>query len=153
MCTLPPVKRVILFLDFDGVIHHFFPLPVEDDKENAYFYYLPVLENVIREFLPLLDIKIVISSSWRKLHSLEKLREPFSEDIRPLVVSSTPVIGTYSRFEEISQWLDNNNYHDEWFALDDTSSIFSDTSRLIVCDNKFAERERKLLTDRLASLI
>lgn len=152
MTTQSAVKKVILFLDFDGVVHHFFPLPVEDERQNAYFYYLPALEKVIREFLPLLEIKIVISSSWRKLHSLDKLREPFSEDIRPLVISTTPDLGTYLRFEEITQWLAANDIVDEWIALDDTPSIFSDTSNLIVCENRFSEKERKLLTDRLNSL-
>lgn len=49
-------------LDFDGVLHPFFPRPDRSDEENQLFSYLPRLEAVLQEFG---DWQIVIASSWR----------------------------------------------------------------------------------------
>ncbi len=56
-------KKVILFLDFDGVTHHYFPVSDVKEEENSYFFFLKNIENIIRDFNNIFDIKIVISSS------------------------------------------------------------------------------------------
>jgi hypothetical protein len=70
---------VIVFLDFDGVLHPFFPRRELADQENQLLSFLPRFESVIRAF-PF--ARIVIASDWRKRHSLAELREFFSPDIR-----------------------------------------------------------------------
>jgi hypothetical protein len=40
---------MILFLDFDGVLHPFFPKRELLDEENQLFSYLPRLERVLRD--------------------------------------------------------------------------------------------------------
>jgi len=49
---------MILFLDFDGVLHP------EFSHESRHFCCLPVLEQVVRQ---LQDCEVVISSTWRVL--------------------------------------------------------------------------------------
>ncbi len=92
------IKKVILFLDFDGVTHHYFPVSDVSEEENTYFFFLKNIESVIRDFNSNLDIKIVISSSWRKRKTIEELKEYFSDDIKEKVISSTPIIDEYKRF-------------------------------------------------------
>jgi hypothetical protein len=76
---------MILFLDFDGVTH-----PEPCVHENV-FCRLHLIESVLRE-RELRDVQIVISSSWREHHSLDDLRQFFSEDIQGRVVGVTPDI-------------------------------------------------------------
>jgi hypothetical protein len=72
-------RIVIVFLDFDGVLHPFFPWRDLADQENQLIGFLPRFESVIRAF-PI--ARIVIASDWRRHHSLTELREFFSPDIR-----------------------------------------------------------------------
>ena len=64
-------------MDFDGVTH---PWGEAED-----FRCLPLIEDVLRGFE---EAKIIISSDWRMLFSLPKLRSRFSEDIRPRVLGA-----------------------------------------------------------------
>src|SRR5438128_5315956 len=72
---------MILFLDFDGVLHRF------GDRIADYCRFLPRLEAVLRDYP---DVKIVVSSDWRKHHTLEELKGFFSADIGKRVIGVTP---------------------------------------------------------------
>ncbi|MFC3106396.1 HAD domain-containing protein [Undibacterium arcticum] len=63
---------MILFLDFDGVLHRF------GDRIADYCRFLPRLEAELRDYP---DVKIAVSSDWRKHHTLEELKGFFSADI------------------------------------------------------------------------
>jgi hypothetical protein len=79
---------VILFLDFDGVLH-----PEGEDhvlNGGADFCFLPRLEALLREFP---QVKIVISSSWREQLLYKTLLKPFSSDIRARILGATPHSG------------------------------------------------------------
>ena len=75
----------LLFLDFDGVLHptHF---AAEEPLSRV-----SLLEAVLVENAP----QIVISSSWRFTHSLEKLQKMLPKTIADLIIGTTgePVIG------------------------------------------------------------
>ncbi len=73
---------MILFLDFDGVLH---PEPCYSDSDL--FCHRPLFESVMREFP---DIEIVISSTWRQNRSLAQLKALFSDDIAACIVGVTP---------------------------------------------------------------
>lgn len=64
---------MILFLDFDGVLHPWDPKT--QLSEQQMFSLKPLLENTLRTFP---NVEIVITSSWRQKYSLEKLRHLFS---------------------------------------------------------------------------
>lgn len=127
---------MILFLDFDGVLHpegegH---LPSDDTA----FCFLPDLEALLREYP---HVRIVISSSWRERLSFEALLAPFAADIRPRILGVTPPRGTgiphpfAHREGEILAWLHSHGAADEpWVALDDAEWQFDrHQDQLVVC--------------------
>jgi hypothetical protein len=109
--TVQAQNEKFLFLDFDGVLHptHF--------AGEAPFSRAHLLEETLTEFSP----KIVVSSSWRFTHNLEKLQRIIPTYISSLIVGVTgaPVIGKHPRFTEISNFL-KSNVDIDWKALDDS---------------------------------
>lgn len=118
---------MLVFLDFDGVLHPECPDPAMEDALQ--FCHLPRFEQLMREFA---HIDVVISSMWRYHHSLDDLKEFFSEDIRHRIIDTTPlkerVDGKYlnaEREKEILEWISLNGHHErEWLAIDDASWQF-----------------------------
>jgi hypothetical protein len=121
---------VILFLDFDGVLH---PRPVTGRSgETNLFSSLHLVENVLRE-VP--DVEVVISSSWRERHSLEEMREYFSENLRERVIDLTPLpadvacyptLSDYARHAECLTWLARRRPAETlWLAIDDAREEFA----------------------------
>jgi len=141
-------NAILLFLDFDGVLHHWFPRADRTDEQNQYFAYLPRVEAVIREF-PILQI--VVSSDWRLTRSLDELRAFFSEDIRPRVIGKTPSLrlpeGTPApRQREIEAFLREQKLEGvPWIALDDHADNFEPDAPLVLCNDEFTDREEALL--------
>lgn len=125
---------MILFLDFDGVLH-----PENPTSRQALLSQLPPLEGVLREF-PI--VEVVISSTWRLKwadHSVAtiELRKHFSPDIARQVVGVTPHhlhldsklapdgLYLYHRHWEIETWLRTHRPPGtSWVALDDRAYTF-----------------------------
>jgi hypothetical protein len=148
---------MILFLDFDGVLHPFVSRDELSDAENRFFSYLPRLEAVLRDYPSVL---IVVSSDWRLGKTLGNLQAWFSPDIKPRIIGKTPLVDAHEhtwkgrRHKEILTWLDANPaYGNEWVALDDVADHFQPNAPLILCDDKFGEVEeaalRKLFSEKL----
>ena len=139
---------MILFLDFDGVLHPF-------SRPDGAFSLLPRVERVIRDFP---DVDIVISSTWREMHALDDLRTFFSPDIRARIVDVTPVLdgaaNLHVREAEITHWLRSAGREGEaWVAVDDSEWFFSpQCGNLILVDAEagFDERAERALRQRLA---
>lgn len=130
---------MILFLDFDGVLH---PIPC---KNADLLCHIPRLEKVLRDYP---QVQIVISSLWRCEQPIEQLRGWFSEDIRPRVIGITPFISepdertgfilAQTRHAEILEWIAQNKYGGPWVALDDAVNEFPDPClTLIPCRTEF----------------
>jgi len=129
---------MILFLDFDGVLH---PEPCYDDRNL--FCRRAQFENILRDFP---NVEIVISSSWRDTRTLEELRTFFSDDIGKRIIGVTPdwrdlqelheVIGTYPRHIEIEGWRRHvGRIWEPWVALDDRAYWFRPfLENLVRCD-------------------
>ena len=122
---------MILFLDFDGVLH-----PKGAGQKR--FTNLTLFEATMREKI-LAHVQIVISSTWRTAYGLEKLRDFFAHDIGERIISTTSTLRSYATsFErgEECQARANKNSVAEWVALDDDLEGFSRTlrSRLVLCD-------------------
>lgn len=138
---------VILFLDFDGVLHHVFPREDRTDDQNAPFYYLPRLERVLRDFP---QVRVVISSTWRRHKSLDELREYFSEDLRDRVVGVTAE-GPEDRFRAVRQhlclhWLEEHGLKNaRWVALDDYRYHFYAEAPWVWCEDGFKDNEEHAL--------
>jgi hypothetical protein len=119
---------MILFLDFDGVLH-----PEPCLREQA-FCQLPRVERILRDFA---SVEIVISSTWRldwkdPAESTSQMRKHFSADIAPSVIGVTPDhrylerstapkgLGEYQREWECRSWLRTHRKKGTpWLALDD----------------------------------
>lgn len=128
---------MILFLDFDGVLH---PDPCYDGRRM--FEHVPLLAAVLARFP---ETGIVLTTSWRSDRSLAQLREPLGA-LAARVVGATPHFSSfraparlqpYTRQAECEQWLIATSATGrEWIALDDRASLFApDCDRLIACDS------------------
>jgi hypothetical protein len=117
---------LILFLDIDGVLH-----PDPTTQEFA-FCKAELLYELI---LDITNLKIVISSDWRKYHTIEELRKFIFKnniDYYEKIIGATPVIEELKfsyrgREQECLSWLKDNKIEGDWFAIDDVACIPSFT--------------------------
>lgn len=125
---------MILFLDFDGVLHPHYEGACVPQAQA--FCHLPRLEAVLRDF-PHVDL--VISSAWREQLPLDALQARFSPDIAARIVGTTPVAASAvpaRREAEILQWLDAAGRAADapWLALDDAIWQFGrHRHRVVAC--------------------
>jgi hypothetical protein len=141
---------MVLFLDFDGVLH-----ADPCTREKDLLCRLPHFESIIRDY-PWVDI--VISSAWRETWTLPELQKLFSPDIALRVIDVTPhwrdlskllaVIG-YERHTEIEAWLRRSGRpRESWVAIDDRAYLFTPLLPNLVLSNPKtglnAELEKRL---------
>lgn len=110
----------VLFLDIDGVLNH------EKTRERCLFYtgVDKILAKRLTDWLEGKDIKIVLSSTWRRFPEMhDHLKENGIEWI-----DITPFFPNKERGDEIRSWLDNNDT--EAFAVLDDGA---DMSAVIDC--------------------
>ena len=138
------MKKVVIFLNFDGVFH---PLVGGLLK----FIDLPNFENKIRENISKFDFKIVISSSWKKEYTISQLKKFFSTDIALLINDVTPSFppSDGSRYQEALDWLAKNDMSSQWIAIDDDHYAWNRVSNLVWCHDKFQEREMEIFQQLL----
>ena len=128
----------IIFLDFDGVINSF-----GGDWQGGF----EELDRKCIENLNILiervsDIKIVISSTWRILRSLDKLKSIMAKwgfKYPELVIDKTPRLAGEERGREIFGWFTRNNKFpnpiiDNFIILDDDSDMEPFMNHLIQTD-------------------
>lgn len=121
---------MILFLDFDGVLH-----PETAISTRVDFQHSPLLWRILRE-VP--EVEVVFSTSWRISHTLEDLIAIVTlgggEDLSHRFIGVNPVVDMVSREQgdlghrrdECLRWLEANRsrfpfWKKEipWIALDD----------------------------------
>ena len=136
---------MILFLDFDGVVHPEEAVPTE------LFSGRRVLWQVLRA-RP--DVDVVFSTSWREFRSQKEMIQLMTRngggDLRHRFVGQTPVIPlvrygghSHPREEECLRWLsENKRPHKGWLALDDVEWLFSPG-----CRNLYRVNHQTGLTD------
>lgn len=116
---------MIIFLDFDGVLH-----PEPYARPELLLRELPRLERVLRHFP---QAQIVVSSTWRNTRTLGELQDLFSPDVARQVIGVTPawrdldqVVYSYQRQAEVEAWLRaNRSPWDRFVVLDDRAWLFS----------------------------
>lgn len=120
---------MIIFLDFDGVLH---PKHVPHG-----------MFSLIDGFLELLDdfplIQIVISSSWRSNMGLDAIQSMLGRHgykvigVTPSIKGQVP--NDFYRLAEIVAWLDASGHQDNWLAIDDAEDEFPyGYPNLFLCD-------------------
>lgn len=120
---------MILFLDFDGVLH---PEGLQAGEGYKLFCARPVLHQILRA-AP--DVDVVFSTSWRLLYSFDELVSFATghEDLAHRFLGITPhlpaeerrqgIIG--QREDEIQAWLAMHGRDPgRWLALDDQPDFF-----------------------------
>ncbi len=121
---------MILFLDFDGVLHPEI-IGAPDD-----FVCRQHLWKILRTCL---DVNVVFSTSWREMHTVQELID-FStqgggEDLAHRFIGTTPYVlhepgafrayPYYRRENECCLWLSGNGHRQIWLAIDDYARYFS----------------------------
>lgn len=146
---------MILFVDFDGVLH-----PDPCPEARRLFEHAPRLAGLLEGFP---EVCIVLSTSWRNGRSIDELVGPLAPPLRARVIGVTPTFGQfvaaprlvpYRRQAECQQWLVEHGQQDRpWLALDDRASGFEPyCDRLIECDSRrgFDARAARRLHSALA---
>ncbi|MDD4977311.1 MAG: HAD domain-containing protein [Gallionella sp.] len=149
---------MIVFLDFDGVLHPELPDRADDFACRSHFW------QILRA-CPHVDV--VFSTSWRELHPVHELidfaTQGGGEDLAHRFMGSTPCIPQepvgsrieqyYCRESECRLWLaDNGREESSWLAIDDFSAYFSPSCpSLYVVDHTtgLTELDAERLIERL----
>jgi hypothetical protein len=127
----------IIFLDIDGVLNSFggnWQGEYEELDRKCIENLNILIENVK-------DVKIVISSTWRILHSLVCLREimiKWGFKYPQLIIDKTPRLSREKRGIEIYEWklYGKYKYIDNFIILDDDSDMDPFMNHLIQTDTK-----------------
>lgn len=115
---------MILFLDFDGVLHP------NGRCDEGLFCRVALLWKILRA-CP--DLKVVFSTSWREIYRPEEMvgfvTSGGGKDLVPRFIGKIPTFrdeGYYPRRDiEIQSWLETNGYSCQWLAIDDMPELFN----------------------------
>jgi hypothetical protein len=137
-------KKNILFLDIDGVLNsinstiinlvRYGEVPEDDISEEC----VALLNWVLSDNMAngKYNIDIVISSTWRLLHSLDDIRSILERNgflFSECIIDSTPRIKGH-RGLEIDKWLkENGNNVNDFVILDDDSDMDPHMDKLVQC--------------------
>jgi hypothetical protein len=158
-----PAYPVVLFLDYDGVLHPVggsASFPPGASRPGRYLARLPLLESLLRES-GLERIGVVVSSTWRVAYKLAQLRGQFAPDLRQRMIGVTPQLERFktrhARHEEIAAWLAGHPEVRAWVAVDDDLHGFPEQARaqLVATDAQtgLSPRDIDLLRERLRACL
>lgn len=134
----------ILFLDIDGVLNSvaftktivrrsLIADPATIDPQAV-----ALLQNFLNQYS---DLKIVISSTWRKAHTLSELKNILLHSglNSDLIIEYTPVVHNAPRGAEIKQWLQTQNFKSNFpvtgIAILDDDTDMAELSPFLVQTN------------------
>lgn len=138
---------MILFLDFDGVLHPGAVFKtrrgIELRGEGSLFMWSPILEKLLAE-CP--QTQIVLSTSWVRQLDFKRAKKRLSESVQARVIGATYHSALESgadstpwmqctRWQQIAGYLARNKVQD-WIALDDDDAGWPEDQRhrLLRCD-------------------
>ncbi len=144
---MPDILMLILFLDFDGVLHP------EFCRESKHFVCEPYLISALEG----IDVEIVVSSTWRTLRPLDEIRARLSAAVASRIVGATARysqladvpsrLALYEREAECVAWLKTNRpAWTRWLAVDDRAWLFRP-----FCANLFLVDGKRGLTEGSSS--
>lgn len=118
----------IIFLDIDGVLNSVYSVRINSNNGiHPRFTGLPFPLHVeaLNKITDATDAKIVVSSTWRKLHSIYSIEYIlYLSNVKGQVLDITPIIHNKERGDEIQKWLDKSIEDIESFViLDDDSDM------------------------------
>ncbi|WER45597.1 HAD domain-containing protein [Cupriavidus sp. WKF15] len=131
---------MILFLDYDGVLHPDAAYYVQSRKgsyielraEGALFMWMPILEEILS---PYSEVRIVLSTSWVRELGFSKARGFLSPWLQSRVIGGTwhskmsqhregshRISDRWSeltRYQQIARYISTKKPGDSWIAIDD----------------------------------
>jgi hypothetical protein len=129
----------VIFLDIDGVMNSMRSMHRLYHAGHGRFNDIPVHETVgpLNKIIKHTDAKIVISSTWRKLHnSFSMAYILFLCGVKGEVIDSTPVIHNKQRGFEIKTWLEQRDDIEAFVVLDDDSDMDDVRDHFVKVNNK-----------------
>lgn len=132
----------VIFLDFDGVLTR------TDEPRSHHYLSNTCIENLNLIIDKIKNVKIVLSTDWRKYYSLNELRKILVRaglKYPSNVVDVTPLIEYQIRGNEIEQWLSKNNKVDSFVILDDHDDMGKYINRLILTDPNYGLTQKDAL--------
>lgn len=158
---------MLLFLDFDGVLHPDAVFrrangTIELRAPGQLFMWAPYLSEILAE-AP--DCRIVLSTSWVRLLGYRAARQALPEELQGKVLGATwhshmsrawPIPwDSQSRFEQIAAYLSRIGNCSNWLAVDDDSAgwppgqshrlVRTDPSKGLSAPDTIAELKERLL--------
>ena len=120
----------VIFLDFDGVLNSEASFRHEIRRKNSRVSdTLSVVACSNLQYILEQDsaVKIVISSSWRNMHSLQQLRDILSAYgiTGTAVIGKTPSVLSGDRGHEINLWLADNPNVTKFVVIDDDNDVLN----------------------------
>ena len=131
---------MILFLDYDGVLHPDAAYYVQSRKhshielraEGALFMWMPILEAILA---PYSDVRIVLSTSWVRELGFAKAKGFLSPGLQSQVIGGTwhskmarhkegahrvpDLWSELTRYQQIANYVRTKKPTDPWIAIDD----------------------------------
>ncbi len=139
---------MLLFLDYDGVLHPDAAYLVRSrpvlQAEGELFMWAPILVELLR---PYPDLKIVLSTSWVRLLGFSRARDYLPVELRSRVIGGTwhSAMGRHAEgsHRADSNWFVASSRHDQitryisragerashWLAIDDDAEEWADSNR------------------------
>lgn len=106
---------MILFLDFDGVLH-------PSGTTDSYFCNMPLLESFMLQHR---HLKVVVTSIHRKKYPFEAIVNFFPPSIQSRVIGVTPISDKVSdKYKDVHKWMEINRYNGPWLVVDDNLTSF-----------------------------
>ncbi|MGK7931683.1 MAG: HAD domain-containing protein [Microcystaceae cyanobacterium] len=130
-----------IFLDIDGVLIREKSEDKPTTEMDNYYQFTPdcltTFEKILR---PYTNYRIVVSSAWGSIFSLDELRSHFSPDVAKNVMGAMPITDdteTYFRYRDVLQYLEDNNLkYSSWVAIDDIAGHYPSETSVIVTNAK-----------------
>lgn len=114
-----------IFLDFDGVLNSWPYLAQVVDVPHGVRHIDPDAVFQLQRVVDATGARIVVSSTWRKLYSVQELSDMLAENgLMADVIDVTPSHNNGYRGHEIQQWLDDHFEFDDYptFVIVDDGS-------------------------------
>lgn len=132
-------KYNILFLDFDGVINNSDPNQENDHLliPDDFNQYNPKLVGNIKTIIHEFNFKLVISSTWRKDYSIQKMNHILNDIMKlDCTILDYTTKEFLDRGLQISKWLSEEKYDMNFYVVidDDTDAAYNHESNFFQVD-------------------
>jgi hypothetical protein len=117
----------VIFLDFDGVLNNRKWLSRGGSRDDVD----PESVRLLNWLVDATQAKVVVSSTWRILHTIEELRDTLDRaGFLGEIIGVTPG-GGGTRGPQIQQWIDDNAFVGPFVILDDDSDMLHLLDKLV----------------------